>query len=105
MEEVRQNLESNVIEFEEKAKEELQKKLEAAELNRLKVMQEKLDNLKKRVSFTFKYFVNQKFYLFTIIFFLKDEKVEQVRSIKRNSSICDDKECIPDGSGDPPMSK
>ncbi len=47
---MRQNLESSVTEFEEKVKEDLDKKLEVAEHNREKVIQSKLESLKKQVS-------------------------------------------------------
>jgi len=63
LQEVRQNLESSVSEFEEKAKEDLEKKLVVAEQNRDKVIKERLESLKKH-----------------------EEKVEMVRSIKRSGS-------------------
>jgi len=64
LQEVRQNLESSLTEFEEKVKEEVSKKLETAEQNREKAMQEKLESLKKH-----------------------EEKVEQLRTLKRSSSV------------------
>jgi len=63
LKEVRQNLETSLTEFEEKAKEELMKKLEIAEEKRKSLVQEKLESLKKH-----------------------EEKVEQVRTLKRSSS-------------------
>jgi len=50
LQEVRQNLETNITEFEKKAEEELAKKLEIAEQNREKAMLSKLEQLKKHVS-------------------------------------------------------
>jgi len=67
LQEVRNNLEQSLTEFEEKAKEELEKKLEAAKQNRETVINSKLESLKKH-----------------------EEKVEQVRNLKRNSSVMDD---------------
>ncbi|OXA65208.1 myosin-1 [Folsomia candida] len=67
LQEVRQNLESSVSEFEGKVKEDLDKKLEVAEQNREKVIQTKLESLKKH-----------------------EEKVEQIRSLKKNSSMPED---------------
>jgi len=66
LQEVRQNLEKEVQEVQEKVKEGLDKKLETAEHNREKVIQTKLDHLKKH-----------------------EEKVEQIR-LKRTSSVVDD---------------
>lgn len=42
-----------MTEFEEKAKEEVRKKLELAEQNRVKAMQERMESLKKHVSHLF----------------------------------------------------
>jgi adenylosuccinate synthase len=65
LQEVRQNMEKSMTEIELKGKEEWLTKLEAHEKNREKVLQDRLETLKKH-----------------------DERIEQVRS-KRNSSMCE----------------
>jgi len=55
LQEVRQNLMTNLTEFEEKAKAEIALKLEAAEKNREKVIQEKIESLKKHVRVLFRF--------------------------------------------------
>jgi exonuclease VII large subunit len=76
LQEVRQNLESSMTEFEEKAKEELLKKLEIAEQKRESLIQERLEILKKH-----------------------EEKVEQVRTLKRSASqVGEDNGCSMDES-------
>jgi len=65
LQEVRQNMEKSLTEVEIKGKDEWLSKLEAHEKNREKIIQERLENLKKH-----------------------DEKIEQVRN-KRNSSMCE----------------
>jgi len=65
LQEVRQNMEKSLTEVETKGKDEWLTKLEAHEKNREKVLQERLESLKKH-----------------------DERVEQVRN-KRNSSMCE----------------
>lgn len=55
MQEVRQNLEKEVLEVKEKVKEGLDKKLETAEHNRETLIQTKLDHLKKHVRISTQY--------------------------------------------------
>lgn len=99
-------METSLIEFEEKAKEEMTKKLETAEINREKVIQVKLDSLKKHVKQIILKFIScneiPKLNWVNIIC-QQEEKVEQLRNLKRNSSVMDDSsvvENVENGAGD-----
>jgi len=63
-------MEASLTEFEEKGKEEIKKKLEAAEMNREKVIQSKLESLKKHVNNQFIFLIACIAITYFIVFFV-----------------------------------